>query len=118
MERNIREHGHHVNNTKDADKIKKCVLILDRLMEDEYHESAFKNHYKKWGHPSMSFKDYDKDPEMQEMLIKYPNVKTVQDQEQESKEFRICSKFESDLREQDLDILFSDMRKHIQTWWD
>ena len=55
----IRNHGVHVNNIKDADKIKVCVILLDRLMKDEYHEMAFKNHSEKWGNPAMIFKDIE-----------------------------------------------------------
>lgn len=118
MEKNIRAHGHHVKHIEDADRIKTCVLLLDRLIKDEYHENVFKPHYDKWGEPKMEFKDWDEDPNMSVLNIKYPNVKTDKDKEIESKDFRAKSKMEASLREQDLDMLFSLMRKHIQTWWD
>ena len=55
---------------------------------------------------------------MQELHIDYPKVKTEKDSEQQTKDFKVHSKMEADLREQDLDLLFKLMRKHIQTWWD
>ena len=36
MEEGFRKHGHSVNSEKDADNIKKCVLLLDRLINDDY----------------------------------------------------------------------------------
>ena len=55
---------------------------------------------------------------MSELHIDRPNVKTEEDKEQERKEFRRASEHEAKLREQDLDMLFKNMRKYIQTWWD
>ena len=117
-ERLIRHHGHHLYHLKDADKIKICVNLLDRLINDEYHEMAFKNHEKKWGEMQLNFKDAADYPGMHEAVITHPNVKTDEDKKAERKEFRRCSKHEADLREKDLDLLFKMMRKHIQSWWD
>jgi len=118
MEHMIRHHGHHTRNIEDANKIKKCVLLLDRLIEDEYHENVFKNHYKKWGQPEMNWKDSTNFSGCTMLDIKYPLVKTEKDKENETKQFRLKSKMEAAMREQDLDMLFTLMRKHIQTWWD
>jgi hypothetical protein len=114
----IRNHGHHFYHIEDANKIKICVTLLDRLIEDEYHENVFKNHYKKWGEPEMNFRDSTEYPDMHILDIKYPLVKTEKDKEVERKQFRLKSKMEEAMREQDLDLLFKLMRKHIQTWWD
>lgn len=117
-EQQIREHGHHVDNERDADNIKVCVNLLDRLIKDEYHDSAFKRHEEKWGEPELSFKDLEDKPDLQGVYINYPNVKTEKDKEQERKEFQLATVRETELREQDLDMLFKNMRKYIQTWWD
>jgi len=114
----IRNHGHHLYHIEDANKIKICVTLLDRLIKDEYHENVFKNHYKKWGEPNMNFKDWGEAPNYKVLEIKYPNVKTEKDKELQSKQFRLKSKLEAAMREQDLDLLFILMRKHIQGWWD
>lgn len=114
----IRLRGHHVNHKRDAAQIKYCVNLLDRLIKDEYHENAFKRHYEKWGSPNLRFKDTKDYPGMSEALISYPNVNSVKDEENESKDFKFACEKESKLREQDLDLLFKYMRKHIQGWWD
>ena len=36
MEKNFRLRGMSVNSEKDAHNIKKCVLLLDRLINDDY----------------------------------------------------------------------------------
>jgi hypothetical protein len=114
----IRYHGHHLNHIQDADKIKKCVLLLDRLIEDEYHENVFKPHYKKWGEAEMNFTDSTEYPDCSVLDIKYPNVKTDKDKKLQQAQFRLKSKMEQAMKEQDLDMLFNLMKKHIQTWWD
>lgn len=114
----IRNHGIHENHLIDANRIKSCVTILDRLMEDVYHDMAFEKHYKKWGEPKMSFKPSDEYPDCSQLHIKYPNVKTKQDEELEREGFRKASEHEVKLRESDLETLFRTMHKHIQEWWD
>lgn len=118
QEQYIRKYGIHINNIEDANKIKVCVNLLDRLIKDEYHETAFKNHEKKWGQMQLNFKDTKDYPDMQEAVITHPYVKTNEDKKNERKDFRRSCNHETDLREQDLDLLFKMMRKHIQGWWD
>jgi hypothetical protein len=118
MEKKIRHQGIHVKHIADADKMKKCVILLDRLIKDEYHENVHKDYYKKWGQPEMNFKDSTEHPGYSVMDIKYPNVKTPEDDKLQTKQFKLKMKSEQEMREQDLDLLFTTMRKHIQTWWD
>jgi len=40
----IRHNGIHVNNVKDADEIMVCVNALNNLIEDNYHEEAFRKY--------------------------------------------------------------------------
>ena len=118
METKIRHQGVHLYHIKDADKIKKCVLLLDRLIKDEYHENVHKEYYKKWGRPKMSFKDSKEHPGYSVMDLKYPNVKTIEDDKLQKKQFKMNMDREQQMREQDIELLFTLMRKHIQTWWD
>jgi hypothetical protein len=114
----IRYNGVHVKNIQDADKIKKCVLLLDRLIKDKYHENIFDYHYKKWGSPEMIFSDVEDLSDYKSLNIEYPNVKTEKDRENQRKEFNLKIKSEEQMKDQDLDMLFKTMRKYIQTWWD
>ena len=115
----IRHYGCHVKNIQDADKIKKCVLLLDRLIKDEYHDNVFRNHDKKWGDIDLIFMESKEYPEeYSEVKINYPNVKTEEDKKLEKKEFKRLSNKPQELINQDLELLFKIMRKNIQTWWD
>lgn len=115
-EQSIRYHGYHLNHIRDANRIKVCVNLLDRLINDVYHEIAFKRHREKWGDPDMKLIPIAGEG-CSEMIIEYPNVKSDQDKEKERKDFRRAYEFEDHLRNTDLGLLFKLMRKHIQTWW-
>ena len=117
MESTIRKYGHHVYAERDADKIKVCVLILKRIMDDEYSEMAFKRHEEKWGDSVMSFVKTD-NPNLSRMLIEYDSVKTEKDEAEERKDFRRAMEHEDYLRKQDIDTLFKIMSKQISSWWD
>ena len=118
MEKNIRLYGHHTKHIQDADNIKKCVLLLDRLINDDYHENVYKHHDKKWGDADFIFTDSTDYPQCSKLDIKYPNAKTKEDEELQSKEHKLLMKKPQELLEQDLELLFKLMRKNIQTWWD
>jgi hypothetical protein len=114
----IRNYGIHVDAKRDADRIKTCVLLLDRLLEDEYHEMAFKRHHEKWGQPEMQFKKCEDSTNYSKLHIHHDKVITEQDEVNERKDFHNAYEHEQYLREQDLELLFKIMRKHIQGWWD
>ncbi len=99
-----------------AKEIKICFDLLDRLVKDEYDESALKRYYKKWGKPKFNWIPVD--DECCSLEITNKNVKTEKDKKQETKEFRRACKHEGNMRKQDIEYLFNHMRKHIEGWWD
>jgi len=117
MENHFREDGHHVYHEKDADKIRVCVLLLKRIMDDDYMENAFKKHDEKWGDSEMMFVPTE-NSELSEMKINYENIITDKDKEQERKDFKYAMEKEEYPRKQDIDLLFKMMSKHIRSWWD
>ena len=117
MEHNIRYDGHHLYREKDADQIKVCILLIKRIMDDDYGENAFKRHDEKWGDSEMNFIPTD-NPELSEMKIDYENVVTEKDKEQERKDFKLAIEQEEMLKKQDTDLLFKLMARHIRSWWD
>jgi hypothetical protein len=122
QEQFIRKYGIHVNNVRDADQMKECVDILDRLIEDDYHSTAFAEHDERWGKAELNWFDIDDDPEhgtdLVELKITHPKVKTDEDNEQERNDFRKACEREDYLRQSDLRLLFENMRQNIQGWWD
>jgi len=116
MEYLYRNHGHHLNSEKTADRIKVCKLLLDRLIKDEYYENTFKNHDKKWGKSVISYRPYS--DELSELLISRPNAIAKKDKEKEMREFLRLCEHKRYLRKQDIDYLFKLMNKHVERWWD
>lgn len=110
--------GYHLYADKTADNVKLCVLLLDRLIKDEYHEIAFKQHKRKWGEADFQFKKLQDGTGNSLLNIVYPNVKNEKDKENERKDFLRSIKNSDELRNQDIDLLFETMKKHIQGWWD
>ena len=123
MERNIRLHGHHVHNLRDAKQIKLAINLLDRLIKDDYHENVFKHHDKKWGDTQINWKEINGEEfgykdQVCALDITRDNVKTDEQKAQERKEFRRLTPKVEKQRKQDIDFLFNYMKKHIQGWWD
>ena len=116
MEYKFRKDGMHLNNGKDADKMKICILLLDRIIKDEYHDNIFRYHDKKWGEPELSWDEYDNENSI--LNITHKNVLTEGDKKQENKEFRILSKRESKMKQNDVNYLFKLFSKYILMWWD
>ena len=114
----IRHYGIHANNIQDADRMKICVILLDRLIKDEHFEMAFKSFHKKWGYSDWKFEKVEGESELSRLKLTYPAIKTDEDEKLNQKDFKRACDYEDFLRERDLDYLFSTMRKYIQGWWD
>lgn len=117
MEKLIREHGKHLDSDLDARRIKRCVIILDRLIKDEYQEKALERHDKKWGNRDYRF---EKIPgtNCSKLEIDIENATTDELKEQERQEFLKYTKFAWHVKQKDIEILFNTMKKHIFEWWD
>ena len=49
MEKVFRSYGKHVGHLKQAGQIRRCILILDRLLDESYYEMALKGPFRhKW----------------------------------------------------------------------
>jgi len=118
MEKYLRKYGHSTNAEKDADKIKVCINLLKRLMDDEYYDMVFKKHHEKWGEPKFNWFDLKDKPGYSELKIKRPNVITKKDEEIEKNGYNRLMQVENNLRQQDIDYLFSTIKKYHQGWWD
>jgi hypothetical protein len=111
MEKSFR-HGGFIGHEKEADRIKVCVNLLDRLKKDEYGEMAYKDYYDKWGEPDFNVSDkgictfiYSKDP-------------NDEDKNERDKDFRSKMHKKEYMMDQDLGMLFDIMKKRIRYWWD
>ena len=117
MEQNTIKYGHHVGANKCAERMHVCVLLLDRLLKDEYHENAFIWHDKKWGEIEFNFHPID-GTEHSTLELTRPNCRTDEEHEQENKEYRRISVLVAKKRQYDLEYLFYLLNKYIEGWWD
>ena len=113
MESSFRsEYAMHANNEKHAHNIMIAKKLCKRLIENEYLSNATLQHDKKF--EEVDFKD---------LFIKDSGIKNmsryVGDSDKErAKSFDKCCKHSDYMKNQDLDYLFTHLRKYIECWWD
>lgn len=118
MEKFFREKGIHLYAEKDADNIKYAILILNRIIKDNYYDNAFKPHRKKYGESHFLWNDI-KDSKYKELEIVYDrDPKTDKEKEKEKRLHKQCIEREIYLKNQDLEMFFRHLRKHMNDWWD
>lgn len=116
MEKSIRS-GHHLYGWRDADNIHKAILALNRILEDDYHENAFRNHDRKWGKLETSFGPPD-DKGCVEWLGRRGKATTEKEKEQERRESRKLFKHSEYMKHQDLEFANKIITKYLFHWWD
>lgn len=118
MEKLHRNHSHLVNGKKYADQIKLAVLLLDRIIKDNYLENVIEPHEKKWGQSDFVFTPLKDNKNLSSLSIKVEKANTPEEKAKENKERMALYKHSDDLKNQDLDMLFKHIRKYIEGWWD
>jgi len=112
MENYYKNYGMHTKAEEDSKKIKECVMLLNRIIADDYFVNAYKHHDKKWGESKINVNENGY------LDITYNNVKTEDDEEIRKVEFKNCMEKENYLMKQDIDYLFDIMKKNLRKWWD
>lgn len=106
------------SSKREANNIRLCILLLDRLIEDNYIENVYKFHHQKWGEPNFEWEDIPEIEGYSKLKITKLNVTTLKEEKQEQKEHMNLMFHENYLREQDLEYLFHVIKKHVRNWWD
>ena len=117
MEYNIRNNGNHVHCARDADNIKKAVLAIERLMADDYHDNAFKNHDKKYGNLDVTFGEPD-ERQCSQMFFSRPKAMTEREKHYEDKASRRLHNHSDYMKKQDLEYATKIINKYLFHWWD
>jgi hypothetical protein len=104
MEKYFRHHGMSTESVKDADNIKRCITLLDRILNDNYSEEAFAEYNRKY---KINNDDFDL------ASITKPIVDPTQ-----QADFKSAIQIETDMKENDFNELFKIIRENIQSWWD
>jgi len=109
-EKTIREADNHTTAQRDAKKIRVCLVLLNRLMKDEYETNIFKQVDEKWGELQMKLVNGY-------VNISRPNIKNEKDETLERKQSQLCYEKVEQIKKQDLDLLSKYLQKYIRTWW-
>ena len=101
VEKLLRHNSHYIGAEQDADDVKVCILLLTRIIDDEYFNNYMIPFEKKWGKNSWDIfnKDYKENPDR-------------------TKDFSKVTEQENHSKQQDIEYLFKLLTKHIQSWWD
>lgn len=115
MQKEHEEDKLHMDHNRYANQIKKCRLLLQRVIKDDY--SPMIEHYRKWGHsryyqvPTDSSKEWFSFVEFNDM------VKSLKDKEAKDKEFKECILKDEYLKKQDMELFCKLFMKYYQGWW-
>ncbi len=111
MEKFFRHNAHFVGDIEVADNLKEQLVILKRIVDDDYENRVMEEHDKKWGRPKMSFKESG-------VLLVVRSKVTDENKEQEKEEFFARMKMGDETKKVDIHTFFDYMRDHIEDWWD
>lgn len=100
MEENMRLYGHHLNNENHCKRMRECIHLLDRIIEDDYNKA-----------------NYDFVDECAPVYGKCFSIKVTPLYDY-PKNKKTIHKYASEQKTRDLERLFYLMNKHIQNWWD
>ena len=79
---------------------------------------ALKPHEKKWGESKLDFDRIADRPGLRTCVFTVEKAITKEQIIQENKERMRLYKHVDNLEKQDLDMLFDNMRKQVEGWWD
>lgn len=104
MEKYFRYRGMSTESVNDADKMKRCIVLLDRILNDNYSEDAFAEYNRKY---NINNDDFD--------LASI--TKPITDPTQQA-DYKSAIQIETEMKENDFNELFKIIRENIQSWWD
>jgi hypothetical protein len=118
MEQLQRKYGISANRNDYADQMKTCIILLDRIIKSDYLINTLKPHEEKWGESKLNFKKVKDRSELFEGIFTVEKVTNKKEKDQEHKDRMRLYKHVDNLEKQDLDLLFKNMRKYVEWWWD
>jgi len=100
--------GYHVRGDKTADKVKTCILLLDRIIEDtdQYHFDKIQFDFEK-GATTGGYK-----------TTRLFNYKVVPKYSQAPRKSKLQMQILAGKEKQDIELLFKILSKHIKSMWD
>lgn len=106
-----------------ANEILHVEKLIEKFMEHDFCAEEFEMHDKKWGKLEIDSTPVDDDtqsakPKLYKAIFSRSNVKTVEDEEQEEKEFRALMDKQEREKQECWNEIFDTMKKYMQGWWD
>lgn len=98
---------------KTLKQIHTCFLLCKRLVDDAYGDYYSKKIEEKYG--ELCFRT--EKTEDGSMRVLRRNNETPESREQEFKEIKKLCEYEKRMQQQDKDLLFKIINKHIDSWW-
>lgn len=110
---------HIMDAEKYANQIKECRILVDRIINDAFHDEAFKEYYEKYPNKDFSFSPCESEKErvkqgLPARLYEMLNVKN----EERDKMFRDANDLADRAAEEAKKKLFDNLAKNIDYWWD
>jgi hypothetical protein len=112
----IRTNDRHMDAQIEAQKIRICLDMLDRIIKDEYLEACSVEHKKKWGEADYNFVPVESG--CSRMNVTYSNANTKEENELARKEFGKAAIDSLLLKEKEIRTLFKLIGNNIEGWWD
>jgi hypothetical protein len=104
-----------IGSDETSKKMNECVILLDRLLEDQYHENAFVNYDKKWGEMEMKFGDVVSNKGRAVTIVR-KNV-TPETVKQKWKESKRLSEHSDKMRRNDLERFCHLLNRNLFKFW-
>jgi hypothetical protein len=109
VENSIRNYGHGINYINDANRIRVVKNLAKRLWYEEYVENALLPVEQKYGELKWYF-----EPSEHKNLNKLVFNETLEEKDARRKAYKHADY----MKKQDQDLLFNNLNKYINGWWD
>lgn len=116
MQTYFKKHGMGMDSPKVSKRIGEVADLIERANSFDYHKFVFKDHYKKYGHPKMIFKEKERTKTGIPVEFLYKNGHPAT--EEMCNESRELYKLEEKMQQDDLKKAFTIMSEEIWGWWD
>ena len=117
MERYFRTADIVVDSEVYADEILAALQKLQAVRYQLNEDAAFELHEQKWGEAVWHFAPTER-PDFSELIITYPNAKTLEENELASRELADAANISSMDDEVTLQEAFDLIAENVQKWWD
>lgn len=122
MEHQHRVYSHCIDSEKITKKMRVCIHLLDRIIEDDYCKKEYEDHDKKYGKLDIDSKpsQYDKNGKIltYKMIFNRDKVTNDRIKKYERDDFRRIIKKSDNIKNNDKNMLFDMLRRNIFQFWD